>query len=347
MKLPGTLSVTLCVSVLSLSVTLAGCGKELSPQEQALVDVKGYIQTNMDELLSAVQALQSDAPAPDANGWNAQSDAAQVAKMKADWKRARIAYEHIEGAIAVLFPDIDVSTDERYDGFISTSPDNNLFDDQGVTGVHAIERILWSDSIPAHVKTFEMGLPGYKEAAFPKTEQEARDFKQKLCTRLVSDIERMRNDFGPLALDTAAAYRGVIGSMNEQVEKANKAASGEEESRYAQYTLADMRANVEAGVATYNAFRPWLTAQGGSDLDAKIQAGFARLQNKYQNIAGDAIPQVPATWSSTNPSTSDLATPFGQLYQLVKQEADPEHAGSLVNVMTQSADRLGIPQLPQ
>ena len=343
MKLASRLS----VSFLTLSLSMIGCGKELSPQDQALVDVKAYIQTNMDELMAAAQALQSDAPSPDANGWNAQSDAAQVAKMKADWKRARIAYEHIEGAIAVLFPDIDVSTDERYDGFISTAPDTYLFDAQGVTGVHAIERILWSDSISAHVKTFEMGLPGYKEAAFPQNEQEARDFQQKLCARLVADIGQMRTDFGPLALDTAAAYRGVIGSMNEQVEKANKAASGEEESRYAQYTLADMRANVEAGIATYNAFRPWLSAQGGAELDAKIQAGFARLQSKYQSIGGDAIPQVPSTWSSTNPSSSDLATPFGQLYQLVKHEADPEQTGSLVNVMTQSADLLGIPQLPQ
>jgi hypothetical protein len=104
---------------------------------------------------------------------------------------------------------------------------------------------------------------------------------------------------------------------------------------------------VEAGIATYNAFRPWLSTQGGAELDAKIQAGFARLQSKYQSIGGDAIPQVPSTWSSTNPSSSDLATPFGQLYQLVKHEADPEQTGSLVNVMTQSADLLGIPQLPQ
>ena len=106
MKLASRLS----VSFLTLSLSMIGCGKELSPQDQALVDVKAYIQTNMDELMAAAQALQSDAPSPDANGWNAQNDAAQVAKMKADWKRARIAYEHIEGAIAVLFPDIDSKT---------------------------------------------------------------------------------------------------------------------------------------------------------------------------------------------------------------------------------------------
>jgi len=266
--------------------------------------------------------------------------------MKASWKKARTAYEHVEGAIAVLFPDLDVSTDERYDGFISTSPDDNLFDDQGVTGIHAIERILWSDSIPDRVKTFEAGLPGYKAAAFPANMTEASDFKQKLCARLVADVKTMQTQFAPLALDTAAAYRGVIGSMNEQVEKANKAATGEEESRYAQYTLADMRTNVDAGVRTYDAFRDWILAQDGAALDAQIRAGFQSIQDKYASYSGDALPEVPSTWSSANPSAADLSTPFGQLYQLLQQEADPARMGSLVYTMNASADLIGIPQLP-
>ena len=80
MKLASRLS----VSFLTLSLSMIGCGKELSPQDQALVEVKAYIQTNMDELLTTAQTIQSDTPAPDANGWNAQSDTAQVAKMKSD-----------------------------------------------------------------------------------------------------------------------------------------------------------------------------------------------------------------------------------------------------------------------
>ena len=108
----------------------SGCGQTpLSPEQQALLDVKAYIQSNLDELDRAVTALQNDAPVADADGWNAKSDSAAIAKMKGDWKRARIAYEHVEGALAVLFPDLDASTDERYDGFISTTPDDYLFDD--------------------------------------------------------------------------------------------------------------------------------------------------------------------------------------------------------------------------
>jgi iron uptake system component EfeO len=328
-----------------LLLSAVSCGH--SPEEQALLDVKAYIQDNLDTLEEAAVSLQKDAPAPDANGWSASQDAAAVQKMKADWRKARTAYEHVEGAIAVLFPELDVSTDARYDGFIATGPDDDLFDDQGATGIHSVERILWSDSIPQRVVEFEQGLPYSKPAAFPANEAQAREFKEKLLVRLVTDIQEMQSQFGPLALDNAAAFRGVIGSMREQIEKADKAATGEEESRYAQYTLADMRANVEAGVKTYEAFKPWLLSlEGGKALDTQIATGFKRIQDHYASLPGDALPEVPAHWSSQQPSAQDLATPFGQLYQLLSTESDSDQDGSLVNSMEASADLLGIPRLP-
>jgi iron uptake system component EfeO len=327
---------------------VAGCSSSSpTPEKQALEDVQTFINSNLDDLHTAVVAIQTAAPAPDADGWNATADAAAVANMKAAWMRARVAYEHVEGAIAVLFGDLDVSTDERYDAFIADGVvDPNLFDDQKVTGVHAIERILWSDLIPQRVLDFEKQLAGYSPAAFPTNQQQASDFKTKLCQRLIDDVQTMRTQFKPLALDPQTAYRGVIGSMVEQVEKANKAAGGEEESRYAQFTLADMRANVGAGLTTYNAFRPWLLQKGGAALDTQIQAGFQSIQNKYNSISGDALPAVPGTWSQT-PSAEDLGTPFGQLYQLLESESDASVAGSLVAVMNQSADVLQIPRLPE
>ena len=114
-------------------------------QDQAVLSVKTFIQQNLDAFAAAAVALQAAAPAPDADGWSAAADAAAVDAMKAEWKKARQAYEHVEGAIAVVFPDLDVSTDAHYDAFIEAAPDADLFDDTGVTGVHAIERILWSD----------------------------------------------------------------------------------------------------------------------------------------------------------------------------------------------------------
>ena len=331
---------------LCLLAAAVGCGGSRTLEEdkaQALTDTKAYIQGSLDELVAAAVALQAAAPAPQADGWNAARDAAAIAAMKVQWKRARTAYEHIEGAIALLFPELDVSTDERYDGFLSDfGEDSDLFDRQGVTGIHAIERILYSDAIPQRVIDFEKGLSGYHPAAFPKNADEATRFKTQLCQRLVEDLNTMNGQFKPLALDPAAAWLGVIGSMREQVEKADKAATGEEESRYAQFTLADMRANVEAGAKTYAAFRGWLLGSGGAAQDAQIRAGFDALTARYAAISGDALPAVPATWSSTNPTAADLATPFGQLWTALAAQADDTKAGSLVSAMASAAVLLKI-----
>lgn len=314
-------------------------------EAKANAGVKAYINTHLADLKAASIAMQVAAPS---TAWNATTHAAAIATMKTEWKKGRIAYEHIEGAIAVLFPELDRTTDQRYDVFIAENgADTNLFDDQNVTGIHAIERILYSDVIPAPVKTFEMGLTGYKPAAFPATQAEATDFKMKLADRMAKDVQKMTDQFGTLTLDSATSFRGVIGSMEEQIEKLQKAESGEEESRYAQFTLADMRANVSAGKATYEIFKPWLLEKGGAAEDAAILAAFKRVDEAYAAIQGDALPAVPATWSSANPSAADLMTPFGKLYTALKTEANPAASTSLVKHMSSAADKMGIPQLPQ
>jgi len=328
----------------------AGCGSDSSatPEDKALEGVTAFIKSNMTDLADASIKLQTAAPAPAATGWNATTHATFVATMKAEWKRARVAYENIEGAIAVLFGELDYSTDQRYDAFLADmGPDMNLFDDQNVVGVHAIERILWSDQIPERVKTFEQALPGYKAAAFPATMQEADDFKNKLCAKLVADVKTMRDQFGSaVALDPAAAFRGVIGSMGEQIEKADLAATGEEESRYAQYTLADMRTNVGAGKKTFQAFKPWLKSKMADAQIAGIEAGFGRVDAAYSMLQGDALPEVPATWSSVTPTAADRETPFGKLWSALHAETDEDDPESLVSQMNAAADALGIPALP-
>lgn len=343
----------LAVVGMAFSSGAAGCGggdnqqviDDAAREEEATLAVKVIIQGHLDDLHAAAVALAAAAPEPDADGWSASADAAAVASMKEQWKKARLAYESIEGAIAVLYPELDVSTDARYDAFIEVTPDDNLFDDIGVTGVHAIERVLWSDSIPPAVVSFESGLANYKAAAFPKAAAEASDFKDKLCARFVADTLAMRDKFAPLALDAPSAYRGVIGSLQEQIEKINKAATGEEESRYAQFTLGDMRQNVAAGRATYGAFQSWLIAKDGASIDAGILAGFKRLEDGYAAISGDSLPPVPDGWTSEDPSKEQLATPFGVLYSLLQAESDSAKEGSLVSDMVESADRLGIEPL--
>ena len=136
--------------------------------------------------------------------------------------------------------------------------------------------------------------------------------------------------------------------MGEQLEKVKLAASGEEESRYAQFTLADMRANLEAGEHTYLAFRPRLIAKAaGGDTPAMVDAAFARIEALYAGYAGDSIPQPPSTWSLINPTEADKKTPFGQLFMGLKAEADDKADKSLVFELNESAQLLDIPQLPQ
>ena len=349
MKTPFSLS--LAVS-LSAGVLLAvGCDNpdlDGDPQAQALASVKAYISGELQGLHDASVALQTAAPAPDADGWNINDDTAAVLAMQDEWRNARAGYERVEGAIAVLFPDLDAATDERYDGFIAEAADDNLFDGDGVTGVHGIERILWSDEIPASVVTFEEGLgPNYSPAAFPATETEATDFKTKLTGRLVVDTQTMVDDFEPINLAIETAYRGVLGSMEEQFEKVSLAGTGEDESRYSQHTLADMRFNLEGGRAIFAAFKPAFEEKGddGLALFDDIDGAFDRAEAKLVDIGGDAIPAVPATWNPDAPSEDDKATPYGQLFLFFENETDFDNAESFVSLFGDGADLLEIPQL--
>jgi iron uptake system component EfeO len=339
---PRTDVIRFAFSVLSL-VSVAACA---SPQDMAKTTVKDSIARELTELTAAARALQAAAPAPDADGWTQSADAASVTRMKTEWKRMRVAYERVEGAIAVLFPETDVAIDERYDGFVSERADANLFDGEGVTGMHAIERILWSNEIPERVRTFEMGLPNSPQAArTPSTLAEATQFRDGLVARLVRDCEEMERQFRPLALDHATAFRGVVGSLEEQIEKVDKAATSEEESRYASHTLADMRANLEGGRRTFDAFRPWLESVGERALAQQIQGRFDAIDAAYRALPGESIPAVPEGFNPESPTAAHLATPYGQLRTTLRAEADPMRAESLVALMNRAAVAMSIPEL--
>ncbi|MGH7285610.1 MAG: EfeM/EfeO family lipoprotein [Polyangiaceae bacterium] len=322
-------------------------------QANAVSGMHDTLLKDIDDLLTAANAVQAAAPSNLA-GW---SDDAQVTNMKNAWIQARAAYEHSEGAISPLFPDIDVSIDARYDDFLASlgpAGDTYLFDDQGVTGMHAMERILYATVTPQSVVTFESTLPGYVAASFPTTDQEASDFKNKLCTKLVSDVTDLQTQWTPTNINVAIAYQGLVSLMNEQREKVNKAASSEEESRYSQRTMVDLRDNLDGTKAVYAIFQPWIVSKTNSDktkdgptIDGLIQAGFTKLAAAYAQISGDAFPPVPATWSSENPSPSDLQTPFGQLYTNVQAAVDPTTNGSVVFEMNAAATVLGFPVFTQ
>jgi len=337
------------------ALALVGCGGDSSDEKTKVASaMQASLQGDLTDLWHAAIALQAAAPTPVGRGWDAMTDAAAIANMKTAWIQARTVYEHVEGATAPIFPDIDLSIDDRYDGFLAklgAAGDPDPFDGAGVTGMHGIERILYADLIPANVVAFEAIIPGYRPAAFPATEAEAAEFKSGICAKLVADAKLLLDDWTPQQIDVSGSFQGLIGLMNEQQEKVNKAATGEEESRYSQRTLADLRANLAGTQKIYGLFTSWLKSKpapaagspSGADVDASIAAGFTSLGATYAGVSGDAIPAPPLTWAAENPSPADLQTPFGKLYEAVHDAVDPTMAGSIAYQMNLGAQLLGIP----
>ena len=319
-------------------------------RDQAVRGLHDAYLTQIQTLVSAAGDLQSAAPLPPDRGWDAQKDAAAIAAMKTAWIRARAAYENVEGALAPLFPDLDLSIDARYDDFMTMlaaqGGDPDLFDGTGVTGMHAVERILYADVTPPRVVDFERSLPGYVPAAFPGTAAEAAAFKTGLCAKLVADAEELSAQWTPADIDEAIAFQGLISLMNEQREKVQKAAGGEEESRYSQRTMADLRDNLTGTKVAYAFFRPWIATKAtGRPYDRPQDRGRLRRRSTARTPAvhGDSIPVPPATWSAESPSPADLRTPFGQLYTVVHEAVDPTIDGSVVSQMNDAATSLGFP----
>jgi iron uptake system component EfeO len=304
---------------------------------------------DVDALHDAAVKLQAAAPSSTTRGWSATEDRPAIAAMTAAWLEARAAYERTEGALAPVFPDIDAAIDARYEDFIESGADTDLFDDQGVTGMHAIERILFANAMPSAVVTVEESLPGYVPAAWPATAEEAAEFKNKLAAQLVIDTATLQAQWKSVwktqKFFLQDAFGGLISLMNEQREKVNKAASEEEESRYAQRTMADIRDNLAGTRAAYQVFRAWVKSKdGGAELDAEVESAFEALEDVYATVDGDAFPPIPEGWSSETPSAADLETPFGKLFTTVHEAVDPNRAGSAVDAMNRVARLLGFPE---
>jgi iron uptake system component EfeO len=332
-----------------LAVMSPACTEKTDADYRADVDVAvhGSIGDSIAELVQATRDLQAASPA---RVWRpATTDAAAITAMRAAWKRTRFAYEQIEGAIKAVFPTLDAAMDARYEESLAAlggGGDRNPFDGRGVTGMHAIERILFAPVTRPEVITYECNLPGYKPAAYPSTDDEAIAFKTGLVQRLIDDGDSLGKQWRKAEIDLDAAYRGQVGMMIEQQDKVNLAVTGEEESRYANITLADLRNNLDGTQNIYDLFRDWIhsKAAGGSS-DSKIQARFDELATIY--LAGDALPDVPPGWAADHPTPENLATPFGMMWQTIHESVDPGNESSVVFELNQIASLLGLPGPPR
>jgi iron uptake system component EfeO len=268
--------------------------------------------------------------------------------MRDAWKRTRTAYEHIEGAIVSLFPGVDTALDARYDESLAklgAAGDRDLFDARGVTGMHAIERILFAPTIRPEVIAFESALPGYKPAAYPETDEEAIRFKTVLVQLLIDKVSALRKEWSPAVIDVGTAYRGLVGLMHEAKDKVNLATTGEEESRYANITLFDLRNNLDGTQKVYSLFRDWIRSKSaGAEYDSSLQEKFDELGMLYSTVTSDSLPDAPRDWTPDAPTPDNLATPFGALWQRVHESVDPNSDHSVVFEMNHIASLLGLPE---
>ena len=330
--------------LVAIAAVAPGCTKtDLEYRADVVAAIHASISVELDELVDAARTLQTAAPD---RAWSAASDAAAIARMRDAWKRTRIAYEHIEGATSPLFPSLEDAMDARYDDYllmVGGAGDPNLFDATGVVGMHGIERILYAPDIRPAVVMFESTLAGYRAAAYPVTDAEARAFKATLVQRLIDDAAMLRARWKPTAIDIGVAFQGMVGLMNDQVAKLDLAARGEEESRYANVTLFDLRNNLEGTRQLYELFRGWFHFRSDADFDALVVARFDALAALYASFDGDSLPPAPAGWDPTHPTPADLATPYGMLWRMALENIDPDRESSLVFEMNRVAGVFGFP----
>ncbi len=318
---------------------VVACGP--TPTEQAATQsVKEYLAREVGGLCSAARALQESAPNV---AWTAPSHASAVLAMRTEWKRAHLAYAHVEGAVATLFPELDRAIDATYDEIATADAD--AFDGEGVVGLHAIERILWAEEIPLDVVEFEQGLAFYAAAAPPPADADAVRFAEGLVGRLITDCERLQSELGQKTLDAAGAFRIVLRATTEQHDKVLRASTAKDESRYAQHTLADLRANLEGAREVYGAFTAWLRSKYEGELvDVAINDGLEELRDLYMTTGDEALPPVPAGFDPNAPNPQMLESDFGRLFKKLAQESDAAAVGSLLTKMNEATDLLGLPR---
>jgi iron uptake system component EfeO len=338
--------VEVCLFAVALTAALAACAEKTDAdyRTEVTASMHSSITSDLAALVSAAHDLQTAAPS---RAWNPAADTAAITRMRESWGRMRGSWEHVEGAIQLMFAGFNETLDSRYEDFlrdIGDRGDQDLFDDEGVIGMHAVERILFAPRTRPEVVAFERRLPGYKIAAYPATDNEAIAFKTQLVQRLIDDAEALASGWRPDDIDIGAAYHGLVDLMIEQQDKVDLAVTGEEESRYANVTMADLRNNLTGTNKVYELFREWIRskASAAESSDQQVVKKLSALMDVYLLTASDSLPDVPPGWSSTDPTPEALDTPFGALWQQIRDSVDPNNSSSVVHEMTRIGTLLGF-----
>jgi len=217
-------------------------------------------------------------------------------------------------------------------------------------------RIIYARTRPDFIKSRESDLH-YTPAAWPATDAEAADFKNKLCRQDRGDAQTLSRSNGPEKTDIAEAPSTGLVALIEtsKEEKVNNASL----SRRIRATpsgpwpiCADNLNGDEEGPTALFQRLAFPAIEQGSPRTAsrrrKDLAGFQSRQHPRHGQDRSRVPearhsQPPASWSAENPSAADLAT---QLWPALQRACSPRGQGRPNSVVSQNERRAAYPRLP-
>ncbi|MFA9492884.1 iron uptake system protein EfeO [Streptococcus sp. E17BB] len=229
----------LAVATLSLAACAQNSPTATSPSSGQTVVLNNQDQLN--QITKDYQAFveqQIDQLLTDTEKWAELLKAGKLEEAKAQYPIIRMAYERSE-PIAESFGELDVRIDFRLVDYVD---ENNT--EEGWSGFHRIERILWENN------TTE-GTVEYAD-------------------QLVKDIKELRAKVSTVDVTPDMMTTGAVDLLNEV---ATSKITGEEEI-YSHTDLYDFRANIEGAEKIFDLFR-LLLQEKNSDLVKELEARFA------------------------------------------------------------------------
>ena len=198
--------------------------------KQATSDYKTFVEGEIDQLLK------------DTEGFSETLKSGNLEEAKKQYPLIRMAYERSE-PIAESFGESDVKIDYRLVDYM----DENKSED-GWSGFHRIERIMWQDNTTEGTATY--------------------------VDQLVNDIKELKAKIATVKVTPDIMLTGAVDLLNEV---ATQKITGEEEV-FSHTDLYDFRANIEGAEKIFELFKPLIQKK-----DAKL---VKTLETEFKNVNG-------------------------------------------------------------
>ena len=239
-------------SLLLLSVALlAGCANSASKHSSQKTQTSSTVQLSKTDQKTLDNAtaeykdfveMQIDQLLKDTEGFRATLKDGNLEEAKKQYPLIRMAYERSE-PIAETFGESDVKIDYRLVDYV----DENKSED-GWSGFHRIERIMWQDNTTDGTATY--------------------------ADQLVNDIKELKAKIATVKVTPDIMLTGAVDLLNEV---ATQKITGEEEV-FSHTDLYDFRANIEGAEKIFELFKPLIQKK-----DAML---VKTLETEFKNVNG-------------------------------------------------------------